>query len=64
MTGHCQSGGIEPDWQALAQANHTLAIYMGTTKAELISQRLIEQGRSPLTLLPSLVAVHAMINRS
>ncbi|ASB02929.1 TPA: uroporphyrinogen-III C-methyltransferase [Proteus mirabilis] len=49
MTGHCQSGGIEPDWQALAQANHTLAIYMGTTKAELISQRLIEQGRSPLT---------------
>lgn len=49
MTGHCKPDGIEPDWASLAQANHTLAIYMGTTQAELISQRLIELGRSPLT---------------
>lgn len=49
MTGHCKPDGIEPDWASLAQANHTLAIYMGTTKAELISQRLIKLGRSPLT---------------
>lgn len=49
MTGHCKEKGIEPDWRSLAQANHTLAIYMGTAKATLISQRLIEQGRSPLT---------------
>ncbi|MER1718280.1 uroporphyrinogen-III C-methyltransferase [Proteus terrae] len=49
MTGHCKADGIEPDWASLAQANHTLAIYMGTAKAELISQRLIKLGRSPLT---------------
>lgn len=49
MTGHCKTDGIEPDWASLAQANHTLAIYMGTAKAELISQRLIKLGRSPLT---------------
>lgn len=49
MTGHCKVNGTEPDWAALAQANHTLAIYMGTANAELISQRLIEHGRSSLT---------------
>ncbi|HDH9217894.1 TPA: uroporphyrinogen-III C-methyltransferase [Escherichia coli] len=49
MTGHCKTEGIEPDWAALAKANHTLAIYMGTTNAQLISQRLIEYGRSSST---------------
>lgn len=49
MTGHCKAQGNEPDWASLAQANHTLAIYMGTAKAEYIKRYLIEKGRAPTT---------------
>lgn len=49
ITGHCKEGGNELDWPALARGNQTLAIYMGTVKAEYISQQLIHFGRSPET---------------
>ncbi|AYA42273.1 uroporphyrinogen-III C-methyltransferase [Xenorhabdus nematophila] len=49
ITGHCRENGHELDWPALARGNQTLAIYMGTVKAALISQNLISHGRDPNT---------------
>ncbi|MDX7988852.1 uroporphyrinogen-III C-methyltransferase [Xenorhabdus sp. 12] len=49
ITGHCRENGNELDWPALAQGNQTLAIYMGTIKAGLISQKLISHGRDANT---------------
>ncbi|PHM39065.1 siroheme synthase [Xenorhabdus mauleonii] len=49
ITGHCREDGHELDWPALARGNQTLAIYMGTIKAALISQKLISHGRDANT---------------
>ncbi|OTA17009.1 siroheme synthase [Xenorhabdus vietnamensis] len=49
ITGHCRENGSELDWPALARGNQTLAIYMGTVKAALISQKLISHGRDSNT---------------
>lgn len=49
ITGHCKNNGNDLDWPALASGHQTLAIYMGTVKAEYISKQLIEFGRSPNT---------------
>jgi uroporphyrin-III C-methyltransferase/precorrin-2 dehydrogenase/sirohydrochlorin ferrochelatase len=50
VTGHAQ-GDEEPDldWNALAALGHTLVIYMGVGKAELIARALIANGRAPST---------------
>ncbi|SUC48417.1 Siroheme synthase [Providencia stuartii] len=47
ITGHCKNDGNELDWPALARGHQTLAIYMGTVKADSISKQLIYFGRSP-----------------
>ena len=45
VTGHSQADGpLELDWQALADANKTIVIYMGLANIELITQKLIEAG--------------------
>ncbi|SQI38612.1 Siroheme synthase [Leminorella richardii] len=49
ITGHAQAGVDGLDWGQLAQGKQTLAVYMGTLKARDIQQKLIENGRSPLT---------------
>lgn len=56
VTGHCKNddgvAGVDseqPDWQAMAQANQTLVIYMGVIRSQIIQARLIHHGRSPLT---------------
>ncbi|MER5081496.1 siroheme synthase CysG [Providencia stuartii] len=49
ITGHCKNDGNELDWPALAKGHQTLAIYMGTVKADSISKQLIYFGRSPET---------------
>ncbi|MBK1696941.1 siroheme synthase CysG [Rhodovibrio salinarum] len=49
VTGHAASRDQEPDWAALARANHTLAIYMGVATAERVAERLIAHGLSPDT---------------
>ncbi|MDE1146691.1 MAG: siroheme synthase CysG [Azospirillaceae bacterium] len=43
--------GAEPplDWPALARLDHTLAIYMGLSKAGLVAERLIAAGKAPGT---------------
>lgn len=53
VTGHSAQDGPaglgDLDWQALARANHTVAIYMGVAAAPNIAGRLIGHGRSPST---------------
>ena len=49
ITGHCCPDGEGLDWQDLARARQTLAIYMGTMKAADISRNLIAHGRSAET---------------
>jgi uroporphyrin-III C-methyltransferase len=55
VTGHAAAGEAgdpaEPDldWTSLARPNQTVAVYMGLSTAEIISNRLIAAGRSPST---------------
>lgn len=46
VTGHSRHDGEQPDWRTLALSHQTLAIYMGTLRASVIAQKLIEYGRS------------------
>lgn len=46
ITGHQQENSTELDWQTLARKNQTLAVYMGTIKASILTQKLIQHGRS------------------
>ncbi len=46
ITGHYKAEGQEPDWKPLAQARHTLVIYMGMLQAGQIQQKLIQHGRA------------------
>ena len=42
---HCKKDGQELDWQSLAKANQTLAIYMGVIKSPHIQSELLKHGR-------------------
>jgi len=56
VTAHARAGdSLDLDWDALAAADTTLAIYMGRAAAPVLARRLIEAGRDPAT--PVLVAV-------
>jgi len=58
VTGHA-AGGASPDldWSHLAQANHTVVIYMGVSTAAAIAEHLMAAGRSGAT--PALVVENA-----
>jgi uroporphyrin-III C-methyltransferase/precorrin-2 dehydrogenase/sirohydrochlorin ferrochelatase len=49
VTGHGADETDPADWAALAQAHHTLAIYMGVSTAASTSARLIAAGRDAAT---------------
>jgi uroporphyrin-III C-methyltransferase len=50
VTAHARTGEeLELDWQALADPQATLAIYMGKAAAALVSARLIAAGLAPDT---------------
>ena len=49
VSGHSKTGDPDLDWAALARPGQTLAIYMGTSTAGTVSQRLIEHGIDPAT---------------
>lgn len=49
VTGHSKHDGDQPDWRTLALSRQTLAIYMGTLRASVIAEKLIEYGRSENT---------------
>jgi uroporphyrin-III C-methyltransferase len=44
ITGHCQTGELDHDWQGLADPNTTLAVYMGLANIREIADRLIGAG--------------------
>ena len=44
ITGHCQNGELEHDWQGLADPSTTLAVYMGLANIREIADRLIGAG--------------------
>ena len=50
VTGHAKDDN-EPDldWSALAAIKNTLVVYMGVGKAEIITKRMIENGRAATT---------------
>lgn len=49
ITGHCQLESRPMDWQGYSNPNNTLVVYMGILNADLISQGLINAGRSANT---------------
>jgi len=50
VTGHSQADKpLQLDWQALADANKTVVVYMGFANRELISRKLIEAGLDKTT---------------
>ncbi len=49
LTGHARDGEPDLDWQSLASAKQTLAIYMGVSTAAVVSQRLVEHGLAAST---------------
>ncbi len=49
LTAHCTDALGAPDWQAFAQTQHTLAIYMGVGALESVASNLIRYGRAPQT---------------
>ncbi|HEY3695428.1 uroporphyrinogen-III C-methyltransferase [Phenylobacterium sp.] len=56
-TARLEAGALAMDWAAGADPETTLAIYMGSTAAGQVSQRLIAAGRAPST--PALVVENA-----
>ncbi|TAD88483.1 MAG: uroporphyrinogen-III C-methyltransferase [Alphaproteobacteria bacterium] len=58
-TGHPQSDGAEPDWEALGRVGGSLAIYMGSRSAHRLAAELIAGGRPPET--PAWVVEHATL---
>ena len=60
VTAHARAGeAIDLDWQALAAADSTVAVYMGRAAAPDIVRNLIAAGRSPDT--PVLIAVNVSL---
>ena len=49
LTAHAQDGDAEHDWAALAQANQTLAFYMGVSGLARLRDNLIAHGRAAST---------------
>lgn len=44
ITGHCQDGELNHDWQKLADPDATLVVYMGLANIRTIADRLIQAG--------------------
>jgi len=49
LTGHLKNGEINLNWQGLTDTTQTIVIYMGLTGLRKICEKLIENGRSPMT---------------
>ncbi|AHG73486.1 Siroheme synthase [Mannheimia sp. USDA-ARS-USMARC-1261] len=45
ITGHLKPGGTNLKWEALAQSNQTLVVYMGTIKAGELASQLQKYGK-------------------
>lgn len=49
LSGQGKDGEPDVDWHVLAEARHTLAVYMGVGTAEATAERLLAHGRDPAT---------------
>ena len=49
LTAHCKESLDTQDWRALAAERQTLAIYMGVSQLDALSERLIRHGRAAST---------------
>lgn len=49
ITGHLKDGTANLNWPALAQPQHTLAVYMGTHGLDILSSELIKHGLAEKT---------------
>ena len=49
ITGQCKTDGSDVDWHSFARKNQTLAVYMGTIRAEKVAEQLILCGRPATT---------------
>lgn len=49
LTGHQQANGQKLDWQALANSQTTLVVYMGILRVEDIQQQLLVHGKPAIT---------------
>jgi len=49
VTAHCRESEDTLDWQALASARQTLAFYMGVSRLDTVSAKLIAHGRDAAT---------------
>ncbi|MEC9346716.1 MAG: siroheme synthase CysG [Pseudomonadota bacterium] len=49
LSGQGKDGEPDLDWKVLAEARHTLAVYMGVDTARVTAEKLIAHGRSPRT---------------
>lgn len=49
VTGHVKDGSMDLPWTQLAQANQTIACYMGLKSLPIMSTKLIEHGMDPDT---------------
>lgn len=50
ITGHLKNDAVDDmDWSTLARSQQTLVIYMGLMKSSIVTQQLIEHGRSANT---------------
>lgn len=58
VTGHEQDGGRGPDWAALARSGLTLVIYMGVTRADRVTQALLDAGMAAATPAAVVSAAH------
>jgi uroporphyrin-III C-methyltransferase/precorrin-2 dehydrogenase/sirohydrochlorin ferrochelatase len=47
VTGHADTGGAEPDWQALAKPGQTVVFYMGLARVEHVVTNLLAHGAPP-----------------
>lgn len=60
VTAHARAGETRDlDWAALANADQTLAIYMGKAAAATVARELVAHGLSPRT--PALIVVNASL---
>ncbi|MDO4878584.1 MAG: siroheme synthase CysG [Neisseria sp.] len=64
ITGQCKTDGSDVDWHSFARPNQTLAVYMGTIRAEDIASRLIRCGRpadTPVAVISNGTLVHQSV---
>jgi uroporphyrin-III C-methyltransferase/precorrin-2 dehydrogenase/sirohydrochlorin ferrochelatase len=59
VTGHADTSGEQPDWRALCARGHTAVFYMGLSRIDYITAKLLEHGAS--AQLPAAIVVQGTL---